>query len=246
MDFDQEQAVLCAHCSATPLAGSCEDKVGAPAAKLRCHVSAQRAASRRSFDCAESGTFADCRAPWKTALSVPRELRPTRRAEGRVLKQDRSLNARRGVIHGAGDEAPDDVAEMLRLKACGWGLKPVGRQLGCTHHTVEGYVAAGGVKAFKSPERPKRLDNLEGWLRERLILDRRNADVVRQDLLTEKGVTVSRRTLQREMQPYPQALKAEALATTRFETPPDRQLQIDFGERLVEIKRSSEAHLIGA
>jgi transposase InsO family protein len=30
-------------------------------------------------------------------------------------------------------------------------------------------------------------------------------------------------------------LKAEALATTRFETPPGRQLQIDFGERLVEI-----------
>ncbi|MCK1666206.1 IS21 family transposase, partial [Bradyrhizobium sp. 153] len=59
--------------------------------------------------------------------------------------------------------------------------------------------------------------------------------VVRQDLLAEKGVTVSRRTLQRAVQPYRQALKAEALATTRFETPPGRQLQIDFGERLVEI-----------
>ena len=50
-----------------------------------------------------------------------------------------------------------------------------------------------------------------------------------------KGVAVSRRTLQRAVQPYRQALKAEALATTRFETPPGRQLQIDFGERLVEI-----------
>jgi hypothetical protein len=37
------------------------------------------------------------------------------------------------------------------------------------------------------------------------------------------------------LQPYRQALKAEALATIRFETPPGRQLQIDFGERLVEI-----------
>ncbi|MDE5465712.1 hypothetical protein GWG67_34545 [Bradyrhizobium sp. CSS354] len=34
---------------------------------------------------------------------------------------------------------------------------------------------------------------------------------------------------------YRQALKAEALATTRFETPPGRQLQIDFRKRLVEI-----------
>ncbi|MGY3404745.1 transposase [Bradyrhizobium sp. GM5.1] len=132
-------------------------------------------------------------------------------------------------------KTPDDVAEMLRLRACGWGLKRIARQLGCSHHTVKGYVVAGGVKAFKSPERPKRLDGLEGWLRERLVRHRGNADVVRQDLLAERGVTVSRRTLQRAVQPYRQALKAEALATTRFETPPGRQLQIDFGERLVEI-----------
>lgn len=132
-------------------------------------------------------------------------------------------------------KTPDDVAEMLRLRACGWGLKRIARQLGCSHHTVKGYVVAGGVKAFKSPERPKRLDGLEGWLRERLVRHRGNADVVRQDLLAEKGVTVSRRTLQRAVQPYRQALKAEALATTRFETPPGQQLQIDFGERLVEI-----------
>ena len=58
---------------------------------------------------------------------------------------------------------------------------------------------------------------------------------MREDLLAEKGLTVSRRTLQRAVQPYRQALKAEALATMRFETPPGRQLQIDFGERLVEI-----------
>ena len=113
-------------------------------------------------------------------------------------------------------KTPDDVAEMLRLKACGWGLKRIARQLGCSHHTVKAYVAAGGVKPFKSPERPKLLDGLEDWLRERFIRHRGNADVVRQDLLVEKGVAVSRRTLQRAVQPYRQALKAEALATTRL------------------------------
>jgi hypothetical protein len=25
------------------------------------------------------------------------------------------------------------------------------RELGCSHHTVKGYVAAGGVKPFKAP-----------------------------------------------------------------------------------------------
>jgi transposase len=107
---------------------------------------------------------------------------------------------------------------------------------GLRHHTVRDYVAAGGVKAFKSPERAKLLDGLDGWLRERFIRHRGNADVVRQDLLAEKGVAVSRRTLQRAVRPYRRALQAEALATTRFETPPGRQLQIDFGERLVEIE----------
>jgi len=132
-------------------------------------------------------------------------------------------------------KTPDDVAEMLRLKACGWGVKRIARQLGCSHHTVKGYVAAGGVKPFRSRGRVKLLDGHEGWLRERLIRHRGNGDVVRQDLLAELGMVVSRRTLQRAVQPYRQALKAEALATTRFETPPGRQLQIDFGERLVEI-----------
>lgn len=56
------------------------------------------------------------------------------------------------------------------------------RELGCSHHTVKGYVAAGGVKPFKSPE--SRNHGLEGWLRERFIRHRGNADVVRQDSLT--------------------------------------------------------------
>jgi transposase len=73
-------------------------------------------------------------------------------------------------------------------------------------------------------------------LRERFVRHRGNADVVRQDLLAEKGVMVTRRTLQRAVQPY-RDTDAEALATTRFETPPGRQLQIDFGERVAVCRR---------
>ncbi|MER8524165.1 hypothetical protein NKH56_33545 [Mesorhizobium sp. M1076] len=150
--------------------------------------------------------------------------------EQRITESPLSSNPRGQVM-----KMPDDVAEMLRLKACGSGLKRIARQLGRSHHTVKVYVAADGVKPFKSPERPKRLDGLVGRLRERFIRHRGNADVVRQDLLAEKGMAVSQRTLQSAVQPYRQALRAEALATMRFETPPGRQLQIDFGERLVEI-----------
>ena len=37
---------------------------------------------------------------------------------------------------GAGDEDAGDVAEMLRLKACGWGLKRIARQLGWPSHAL--------------------------------------------------------------------------------------------------------------
>lgn len=39
----------------------------------------------------------------------------------------------------------------------------------------------------------------------------------------------------RAVEPYRQELEAEARATVRFETPPGKQMQIDFGERLVAI-----------
>ena len=136
---------------------------------------------------------------------------------------------------GQAMKTPDDVEAMLWLKACGWGMKRIAAELGCSHHTVKNYVSAGGAVPFKSPQRAKALDGQDDWLRERFLRHRGNADVVRQDLLAEKGLAVSLRTLQRAVAPYRQALKAEALATTRFETPPGRQLQIDFGERLVEI-----------
>ena len=80
------------------------------------------------------------------------------------------------VLRGQVMKTPDDVAAMLRLKSLGWGAKRIARELGCSHHTVKGYVAAGGVKPFKSPERPKLLDGHEDWLRERFIRHRGNAD----------------------------------------------------------------------
>ncbi len=139
------------------------------------------------------------------------------------------------VLRGQAMKTPDDVEEMLRLKACGWGLKRIGRHVGCSHHTVKAYIEAGGIKPFTAPVRARKLDGLDDWLRERFIRHRGNADVVRQELLAEKGIGVSPRTMQRTVQPYRQTLKAEALACVRFETPPGRQLQIDFGERLVDI-----------
>lgn len=144
-------------------------------------------------------------------------------------------------------KTPDDVAAMLRLKALGWGCKRIGREFGCSHHTVKRYVEAGGFVAFQQPERASKLYGLGDWLRERFRQHRGNADVVRQDLIAEHGITVSLRTVERAVAGYRQELVAEARATVRFETPPGKQMQIDFGERLVEIAGTKvRAHLFVA
>jgi hypothetical protein len=130
---------------------------------------------------------------------------------------------------------PEAVTTLLRLRALGWGSKRIARELGLSRGTVKRYVEAGGWQPFKRPRRSKLLDGLDDWLRERFRRHRGNADVVRQELAAEKGIVASLRTVQRAVEPYRQELLAEARATVRFETAPGRQLQIDFGERLVEI-----------
>jgi transposase len=142
---------------------------------------------------------------------------------------------------------PEAVAAMLRLKELGWGSKRIARELGVSRGTVRRYLEAGGWQPFRKPERKKLLDGLDDWLREQLRSHRGNADVVRQELTSEKGIVASLRTVERALAPYRQELLAEARATVRFETAPGKQLQIDFGERLVAIgERKVKAFLFVA
>jgi hypothetical protein len=99
----------------------------------------------------------------------------------------------------------------VQLHRLGWGTKRIASELGCSRNTVKRYLAAG----FRQ--------------------HRGNCDVVRQDLVREHGVTVSLRTVERAVALLRQALRAEARACLRFETPPGKQLQIDFGATTVSI-----------
>lgn len=132
-------------------------------------------------------------------------------------------------------QTPEDVAQMLRLKAAGLGIKHIARKMGCSRNTVRRYLRGGGWVAYKAPERKSALGGLEAWLGERLQQHRGNADVVRQDLEREHGLTVSLRTVERAVVPFRRELRAAEVATVRFETAPGEQLQIDFGETTVPI-----------
>jgi transposase len=142
---------------------------------------------------------------------------------------------------------PDEVAAMARLRALGWGTKRIARELGIARNTVRRYLATGGWSACRMPRRAKALDGLEAWLAERFHRHAGNADVVRQELLAERGIAVSLRTVERAVAKERQSLVAAARATVRFETAPGHQLQIDFGERRIEIADERvRAHLFVA
>lgn len=132
-------------------------------------------------------------------------------------------------------QTPEAVAAMMRLHDLGWGIKRIARELGCSKHTVKGYLRRGGWISCRHPARRQVLGELKDWLAARFRQHRGNADVVRQELQQVQGVAVSLRTVERAVRPWRQELEAEARATVRFETAPGQQLQIDFGTTAVWI-----------
>src|SRR5260370_13814035 len=138
-------------------------------------------------------------------------------------------------VRGENMLAPDEVAAMVRLKSLGWGTRKIAAALGCSRRTVKRWVEAGGFVPYRQPQRGGRLDGLADWLAGRFRQHRGTAEVVRQDLAREHGIVVSLRTVERAVAPLRQALLAEARACVRFQTPPGKQLQIDFGETRVTI-----------
>ena len=149
------------------------------------------------------------------------------------------LSPRGELPRGEVMETSDEVAAMLRLKALGWGVRRIARELGCSHMTVRRYLSEGGWVRYRGRGRPSRLAGLEDWVAERFRRHGGNADVVRQELEREQGIELSLRTIERQVAPLRRALAAEARATVRFETPPGKQMQIDFGERRVAIGEAS-------
>ena len=150
-------------------------------------------------------------------------------------EQEVQSSPRSGLPRRDEMKTPDDVSAMVRLKALGWGAKRIAAELGCSKNTVKRWLRYGDWRPCVTPSRSKKLDGLSDWLAERFRRHRGNADVIRQELAQEKEIHVSLRTVERTVAPLRRELVAEARATVRFETPPGEQLQIDFGERRVEI-----------
>src|SRR3954465_5917806 len=125
--------------------------------------------------------------------------------KGRMQPHSRDELPRRGLR-----QPREEVAAMLRLKGLGWGIKRIARELSCSHMTVRRYVAQGGWVPCRSRGRPCKLAGLGDWGGGGFCRHAGNADVVRQELASEKGITLSLRTVERAVAPLRRELAAEA------------------------------------
>ncbi|QEY31242.1 IS21 family transposase [Synechococcus sp. RSCCF101] len=147
----------------------------------------------------------------------------------------RSTTARADRRGEGAMETPQEVERMLQLHARGLSQRTIAHELGCCPRTVRRYLRQGGWQPYGQPRRSRRLDEQIAWLREQFEQHRGNAEVLRQELLRQKGIDVSQRTVERAVAAWRRELRIRQLATVRYETPPGRQLQADFGQCAVSI-----------
>jgi transposase len=132
-------------------------------------------------------------------------------------------------------EPPSIVEKILHLSSQGWGKRRIAKELGISPNTVKHYRRKGKWLPYEVPKRTRKLEELGGWIEEMFFLHRGNAEVVRQELLRQHHIQANLRTVERAVKPFRERAFASAKATVRFETPPGKQMQIDFGSITVKI-----------
>jgi len=131
---------------------------------------------------------------------------------------------------------PEVVVRIRGLGAMGWGARRISREVGVARNTVRRYLRGGERAEAQVRPGARRLGDGERREAEDLFAGEAagNAVVVR-ELLAKRGVLASMSTVQRVVREKRQRLRAEALATVRYETGPGEQTQADFGEKKVWI-----------
>ena len=128
---------------------------------------------------------------------------------------------------------PEVVRQMRLLHEAGWGAKRIASEVGVARNTVRRYLRS--PLADVQVRLAARALN-EAQLKEACELFAGEAEgnaVVVQQLLDERGVDASVRTVQRAVVEKRREQRVAQVATVRFETEPGAQMQVDFGEKWV-------------
>ena len=142
-----------------------------------------------------------------------------------------STHLKRGGIM----QSPEFVDKILYLASVGWGKKRIAKELGTTPKTVRRYLRLQGWQPYQRTISNKKLSGMDEWLGNEFKTHKGNAVVVQQELVRQYEIVVHPRTVQRAVKPLRQKIETEAIATVRFETPPGKQMQIDFGSTTINI-----------
>jgi transposase len=142
----------------------------------------------------------------------------------------------------------DDLRRLRALADQKWGAKRIARELGIARNTVRRYLRGGRAAEVQVRLEARCLDDVERAAAARLLGTTAEGNaVVVHDLLAERGVVASVRTVQRAVEAERRAIRAAQVASVRFETTPGQQMQIDFGEKVVLIAgQRTRVHLLAA
>jgi transposase len=116
--------------------------------------------------------------------------------------------------------------------ALGWGRRGIASDLGLDVKTVRRYLAQGGWRARQARTIERLIDDYVDFLIARAPeVDYRARILYRE--IREKGYAGSYRGVARFVAPLRQARRRAEVATVRFETPPGKQSQVDWGSSWV-------------
>jgi transposase len=128
------------------------------------------------------------------------------------------------------------VSAIRALAGRGVGKKAIAREVGVALNTVRRYLRQPTAAGQQVRPGARRLTEARREEVRRLYTGAAGGNaVVVQRLLAAQAVTVSIRTIERAVADIRRARRVAQLATVRVETPPGDQLQIDFGQKRVQI-----------
>jgi transposase len=150
------------------------------------------------------------------------------------------MELERDVLVSPTEEVPviegEVVTAIRTLADRGVGKKTIAREVGVALNTVRRYLRQPIAPGRQVRPAGRRLtDERREEVRALYVGPAEGNAVVVQRLLAERGLTVSVRTLERAVADIRRERRVASLATVRVETLPGDQLQIDFGQKRLQI-----------